>query len=43
MELQVGVDSQTGLAYSAVVSAANVHDKHPLAALLHGAEPCVLA
>jgi hypothetical protein len=25
----IGVDSQTGLAHSAVVTAANVHDKHP--------------
>jgi transposase, IS5 family len=24
------VDSQTGLTHSAVVTAANVHDKHPL-------------
>jgi IS5 family transposase len=38
MELNVGVDSQTGLAHSAVVTAANVHDKHPLPALLHGDE-----
>jgi IS5 family transposase len=32
------VESQTGLAHSAVVTAANVHDKHPLPALLHGDE-----
>lgn len=38
MKLHIGVDSQTGLAHSAVVTAANVHDKHPLPALLHGAE-----
>uniref|UniRef100_UPI00355882ED IS5 family transposase n=1 Tax=Paraburkholderia aspalathi TaxID=1324617 RepID=UPI00355882ED len=38
MKLHIGVDSQTGLAHSAVVTAANVHDKHPLLALLHGAE-----
>jgi len=38
MKLHIGVDSQTGLAHSAVVTAANVHDKHPLPSLLHGAE-----
>ncbi len=38
MKLHIGVDSRTGLAHSAVVTAANVHDKHPLPALLHGAE-----
>jgi IS5 family transposase len=38
MKLHIGVDSKTGLAHSAVVTAANVHDKHPLATLLHGAE-----
>jgi IS5 family transposase len=32
------VDSQTGLAHSVVVTAANVHDKHPLPDLLHGQE-----
>ena len=36
MKLHIGVDSQTGLAHSAVVTAANVHDKHPLPDLLHG-------
>jgi IS5 family transposase len=30
MQLHLGVDSQSGLAHSAVVTAANVHDKHPL-------------
>ena len=30
MKLHIGVDSQTGLSHSAVVTAANVHDKHPL-------------
>ena len=30
MKLHIGVDSQTGLTHSAVVTAANVHDKHPL-------------
>jgi IS5 family transposase len=32
------VDSPSGLAHSAVVTAANVHDKHPLPRLLHGNE-----
>ena len=38
MKLHIGVDSRTGLAHSAVVTAANVHDKHPLPSLLHGNE-----
>jgi transposase, IS5 family len=38
MKLHIGVDSHTGLAHSAVVTAANVHDKHPLPDLLHGDE-----
>ena len=38
MKLHIGVDSKTGLAHSAVVIAANVHDKHPLPELLHGQE-----
>ena len=38
MKLHIGVDSQTGLAHSAVITAANVHDKHPLPQLLHGNE-----
>jgi len=38
MKLHIGVDSQTGLAHSAVVTPANVHDKHPLPDLLHGQE-----
>jgi len=38
MKLHLGVDSQSGLAHSAVVTAANVHDKHPLPDLLHGNE-----
>ena len=38
MKLHIGVDSQTGLAHSAVATAANVHDKHPLPGLLHGNE-----
>jgi IS5 family transposase len=36
MKLHIGVDSQSGLAHSAVVTPANVHDKHPLLDLLHG-------
>jgi len=38
MKMHIGVDSSTGLAHSAVVTAANVHDKHPLPDLLHGNE-----
>lgn len=38
MKLHIGVDSQSGLAHSAVVTAANIHDKHPLPDLLHGQE-----
>ena len=32
------MNSQTGLTHSTVVTAANVHDKHPLPDLLHGRE-----
>lgn len=38
MKLHIGVDSNSGLAHSAVVTSANVHDKHPLPQLLHGHE-----
>ncbi len=38
MKLHIGVDSQSGLAHSTVVTAANIHDKHPLPDLLHGKE-----
>jgi len=38
MKLHIGLDRQTGLAHSAVVTSANVHDKHPLPQLLHGNE-----
>jgi transposase, IS5 family len=38
MKLHIGADSKTGLVHSAVVTSANVHDKHPLPDLLHGAE-----
>jgi len=36
MKLHIGVDSRSGLTHHAVVTAANVHDKHPLPRLLHG-------
>jgi len=38
MKLHIGVDSEIGLAHSAVVTSANVHDKHALPKLLHGFE-----
>jgi len=38
MKMHIGVDSRTGLTHSAAVTAANVHDKHPLPTLLHGNE-----
>ncbi len=38
MKLHIDVDSQSGLTHSAVVTAANIHDKHPLPDLLHGNE-----
>ncbi len=38
MKVHIGVDSQSGLAHSAMVTPANVHDKHPLPHLLHGRE-----
>ena len=38
MKLHIGVDSRTGLAHSAAVTAANVHDKHVLEHVLHGKE-----
>jgi IS5 family transposase len=38
MKMHIGVDSRTRLVHSAVVTAANVHDKHPLPDLLHGQE-----
>ena len=38
MKMHIGVDSRTGLVHNAVVTAANVHDKHPLPGLLHGNE-----
>ncbi len=38
MKVHVGSDSATGIVHSVVVTPANVHDKHPLPDLLHGAE-----
>jgi IS5 family transposase len=38
MKLHIGLDSRSGLAHSAMVTASNVHDKHPLPELLHGKE-----
>jgi IS5 family transposase len=35
MELHIGVDSQSDLAHSAIVTPANVHHKHLLPDLLH--------
>ena len=37
MKMHMGVDKDTGLTHSAVLTVANVHDKHPLPVLLHGA------
>ena len=37
-ETHIGVDSQTGLTHSAIVTAATVHEKHALTSLLHGNE-----
>ena len=38
LKVHVGSDSKTGIVHSVVVTPANVHDKHPLPDLLHGAE-----
>ena len=38
MKRPLGVDSYSGLAHSAMVTPANVHDKHALLQLLHGQE-----
>ena len=38
MKLHIGVDSQSGLTHSAMVTAANVQDKHQLPNLLNGQE-----
>jgi IS5 family transposase len=38
MKVHVGADAKTGVVHAAVVTAANVHDKHPVPDLLHGKE-----
>jgi len=38
MKVHIGVDSQRGLVHSASLTAANVHDSHEVANLLHGEE-----
>jgi IS5 family transposase len=38
MKVHVGTDAKTGVVHAAVVTAANVHDKHPVPDLLHGQE-----
>ena len=38
MKAHIGVDSKTKRIHSVVATAANVHNKHPLPDLLHGAE-----
>ena len=38
MKLHICVDSQIGLAHSAVATAAYLHDKYPIPDLLHGNE-----
>ncbi len=38
MKVHIGADSQSGLVHSASVTAANVHDSHEVANLLHGEE-----
>jgi IS5 family transposase len=38
LKLDIGADSRSVLAHSAMVTPANVHDKHPLSNLLHGQE-----
>jgi IS5 family transposase len=43
MKVHAGVDKDSGLIHSVVVSAANVHDLTPAAELLHGDEKVVYA
>lgn len=38
MKVHVGADARSGLVHAAVVTAANVHDKHAVPELLHGEE-----
>jgi transposase, IS5 family len=42
-KMHIGVDSQTKMIHSVVLTAANVHDKHALPQLLHGQERRVYA
>jgi len=39
MKLHIDVDSSTGLVHSAVMTAANMHNKHPLPELLNATRP----
>ena len=41
MKVHAGVDKESGLIHSVVVTAANVHDLTPAAELLHGDEEVV--
>jgi IS5 family transposase len=41
MKLHVGVDSSSGVAHSATVSTANLHDSQVMEELLHGSETAV--
>ena len=43
MKVHAGVDKDSGLIHSVVVTAANVHDLTPAADLLHGDEEVVYA
>ena len=43
MKVHIGVDKDSGLIHSVVVTAANVHDLTPAAVLLHGKEKVVYA
>lgn len=43
MKLHIGADSRSKMIHSVQVTAANVHDKHPLKDLLHGQERRVYA
>jgi transposase, IS5 family len=43
MKIHAGVDKDTGLIHSVVITAANVHDLNSAAKLLHGEEQVVYA
>ena len=43
MKVHIGVDKDSGLIHSVVITAANVHDLTPAAELLHGGEKVVYA